>query len=436
MQEQLFYISELIGKELNGTITVNEATVLNEWMNRTKANKTLFDQLHDEAFIKQQLEKFDRYDLEKNRAYLMEKLAEEVASRESLVVSGEEVDSPSRPSVAGSEPVLRIGRRQLWKRIAVAASLIGVLFVGYWLLRPSTLLSPANDTSTALSTDVKAPDKNRAQIRLADGTTVYLDSAGNGSLASQGNVQVVKTADGRIEYSPSTTAQGKLQYNTLTNPRGSKVIDVTLSDGSRVWLNAGSSVTYPVAFAGSERKVSITGEAYFEVNGQQSTVDGKKIPFIVSKGAVSVTVLGTHFNVNAYDDESEIKVTLLEGSVKVSMVNTSTTTRDQRSTVIKPGQQARATADGGLTTMNGVDTEQVVAWKNGKFLFNSQDIKSILRQAARWYDLEVTYQGTITETFSGEVNRTVNAKELFSILEATGKVAIEINGNNVLVKAK
>ncbi|MBK8088916.1 MAG: hypothetical protein IPK31_13765 [Chitinophagaceae bacterium] len=202
MRGRLFYISELIGKELNGDITVDESRVLDEWVNNSFANKTLFDQLHNDAFVKQQLKKFDRYDIEKNRAYLMGKLEERVNG------------DPST-DVQGTKSI------QLWKRIAVAASIVGVLFlqaIGF-LNSPSTTLRTTDGPLTIVQ-DVQAPDKNRAQIKLPDGTTIFLDSASNGELGSINGVKLVKTADGKIEYSFESNVVGdEIVYSTFKQPK-------------------------------------------------------------------------------------------------------------------------------------------------------------------------------------------------------------------------
>lgn len=307
-------------------------------------------------------------------------------------------------------------RRMIWPRLAVAASVLLMIAVATWLLVPQ------QNEIVALPQDVSAPDNNRAVVTLANGEKIYLDSAANGQLAMQGNMKIVKLANGQIAYE---TAAGEvmkeMQYNTLVNPRGSKVIDMTLSDGSKVWLNAGSSVTYPVAFIGSERKVEISGEAYFEV-AAHVTASGAKQSFkvnIADKGEVEV--LGTHFNVNAYDDEPDIKVTLLEGSVKVNKKNT-----------LKPGQQA-AIHDSQLTLHENADTEQVMAWKNGLFSFKSADIKTIMRQLSRWYDVEVEYTTAIEEKFHVEIDRNTNVSNVFKILETTGGVHFKIESRKIIV---
>jgi ferric-dicitrate binding protein FerR (iron transport regulator) len=210
-----------------------------------------------------------------------------------------------------------------------------------------------------------------------------------------------------------------VDYNTLSNPRGSKVISLTLSDGTRVWLNAGSSLRYPASFASSavNREVKITGEAYFEVAHDASK------PFIVSKNDVSVTVLGTHFNVNAYDDESDIKITLLEGSVRVN--------KGSNTGLLKPGQQAQVSSS--VKVLNNTDVEQVMAWKNGKFSFNGSDIKTVMRELARWYDVNVEYKDEIKETFFVKLDRNTNMSNVFRILQTTGAVHFKIEGKKVTV---
>jgi len=313
----------------------------------------------------------------------------------------------------------------MWRRWAVAASILLAVTVGTWLIINNSSRTTRPEPVEGLTTDVPAPDKNRAQIKLSDGTIIYLDSAVNGELAQQGNVKVVKSTDGKIAYSGSLTTDDSPLTNTLMNPRGSKVIDMTLADGSRVWLNAGSSVTYPIAFTGNERKVQITGEAYFEIAHNASK------PFFVTNGDVQVKVLGTHFNVNAYEDEDAVRVTLMEGSVNVSRL----TTHDSR--LLKPGEQAVATlslSKGPLTIHRSPDLEQVLAWKNGMFLFKNTSIDAIMKQVARWYDVEVVFEDRVTEQLNGSIPRDVSASNLFKILELTGKVHFTIEGKKIIVR--
>lgn len=268
-----------------------------------------------------------------------------------------------------------------------------------------------------------APAINRATIQLANGQIVYLDSTANGIVATQSNVQLKKLADGNITYNGSSTTP-TVSYNTLTNPRGSKVINITLNDGSRVWLNAGSSVTYPVAFAGRERKVSIIGEAYFEV------AHNAAMPFKVIKENMEVTVLGTHFNVNAYDDESDIKVTLLEGRVKMSILH-------NQWAMMKPGEQAVATDAGKLEIKKGIDMEMVMAWKNGEFQFGeATSIADIMKQLARWYDVDIEYKAMVTGHIGGVISRDVNISQVLKMLEMTGGVKFDVEGRKMVVSTK
>jgi transmembrane sensor len=291
------------------------------------------------------------------------------------------------------------------------------------LLLTGTYYFTANDTSKEVEMakatpviDVPAPTSTKATLRLADGTEVNLDNAKNGSLASQGQVQIIKTPDGQIAYEGKSN---EILYNTLINPRGSKVVAVSLSDGTKVWLNAESTLHYPTAFAGNERKVEISGEAYFEVahNAQK--------PFYVTKGGMEIKVLGTHFNVNTYDDGSPASVTLLEGSVKVS--------NDGKQSMLIPGQQARMNG-ANISIVDNVDMDQVLAWKNGKFQFGENtSIETIMNQVARWYNVQVEYKGTVNQHFWGSMSRDVNVSQVLHKIESTGGVKFRIQGNKVLV---
>jgi transmembrane sensor len=281
-------------------------------------------------------------------------------------------------------------------RWAAAAAVLILAFSATWFLLNRDH-KELKETVVAKA-DVKAPATNRAMITRANGETVYLDGAANGKLASLENITLEKLADGQIAYSGNNT--GKVEINTITNPKGSKVIDMTLTDGTHVWLNAGSSLTYTVPLI--KRDVTVTGEAYFEV-----AHDANK-PFTVSKGDAKVTVLGTHFNMNAYDDESEIKVTLLEGSVRVN--------KGIGQMIIKPGQQAKIGEQ--INIGQDVDLDEVMAWKNGFFQFDHAGLPEVMRQVSRWYDVQIKYEGSIpVRDFVGEIERGLNLSQLLKILE-------------------
>ncbi|KIC95908.1 FecR family protein [Flavihumibacter solisilvae] len=304
-------------------------------------------------------------------------------------------------------------------RWAAAAAIIFALGTGSYFLLHKTK-SPTIETAPAVAavTDIKAPESNRATITLANGQQVYLDESGDGELATQGNVKILRSANGDISYQASRHSN-EIHYNTLNNPRGSKVASITLADGTRVWLNSGSTLTFPAAFTGRERKVSVTGEAYFEV------AKDKYKPFFVTKDAVTIQVLGTHFNVNAYDDESTNSITLLEGKVKVS--------HGAKDLLLEPGQQAQVSANSSKV-INDADLNEVMAWKDGLFIFKGEDIQTIMRQLARWYNVDVEFEKEVKEKFYVKMDRNTNVSNVFKILETTGGVHFKINGNKIMVK--
>jgi transmembrane sensor len=310
-------------------------------------------------------------------------------------------------------------RRRIGLRMAGMAAAVMVILAGggYWWLHRQ---SPAPAVAATKAIDIAAPMTSRATIILAGGQKVFLDSVRSGTVAVQGNVTVIKRADGQVVYSGSAPqAPGStIGNNTLSNPRGSKPVSLTLSDGTNVWLNSESSLTYPAAFVGKERKVTITGEAYFEVTKNAA------MPFTVTKGETTITVLGTDLNVNAYADETNLKVTLLEGSVKV--------TRGNASDLLRPGQQAQIGK--GIQVISDVDVDEVMAWKNGKFIFGEKaNIETIMNQIARWYDIDVEYQKKVNVHFGGSISRQVNASKLLEKLEMTGDVHFKIEGKKVIV---
>jgi transmembrane sensor len=330
-----------------------------------------------------------------------------------------------------------------WAAAAVVILSLGV--AAWWILNNNKTVSTPAVVATTTEQDIQAPQNNRATITLSNGQTVYLDNAGNGALASQGSVQVVKLADGQIAYKGVAS---ELVYNTLTNPRGSKVIDMTLSDGSRIWLNAGSSITYPIAFVGDERKVEVKGEVYFEVRPLRLR-SGLKMPFKVHHGSMEVEVLGTHFNVNAYEDEPDVKVTLLEGAVRVgnrqSAIGNGDAAKDnERAVVLKPGEQAVLSGahspltihHSPLTIDHSPNLAQTMAWKNGLFSFTGADLTTVMRQLSRWYNVDVKYEGQIpARKFSGEITHDLTLSQLMNGLQSLG-IKFNIQGHTMIVQQK
>lgn len=374
-------------------------------------------------------------DLEENQAVLAQFIDEKLQDPAFLMAEDKELTNQAvarlkaainKKELPQTIPLLPApGKQKKIRRWLTAAAAIIVLAIsGYWFATiPDN--GPGKINNVAQSADLKAPETNRAMITLSDGRTVYLDSAGSGALAQEGNMQLVKLADGQIAYQAEGGDEVKtLQYNTLVNPRGSKVIDMTLADGSRVWLNAGTSITYPVAFVAAERSVTIKGEAYFEV------APDKTKPFLVNTGNAYVKVLGTHFNVMNYSGEPSVQTTLLEGSVQVIA--------GEKEMLLKPGQQSNQKADGALMLANNVDVELVTAWKNGLQSFRHADLKTLMRQVERWYDIDVVYETAVPASlsFTGEgISRNVSLRELLQVLE-NRELKFEIDAENRKVTVK
>jgi transmembrane sensor len=278
-----------------------------------------------------------------------------------------------------------------------------------------------------------APGHDGAVLTLSNGATVILDSASNGALAQENGAEVIKR-NGQLLYQSANKKSNVIAFNTLTTPRG-RQFQLVLPDGSRVWLNAESSITYPTAFVGSARNVTIKGEAYFEIahissrggKGRGAIQKDGPIPFIVKTNGTEITVLGTHFDVMAYADENSLKTTLLEGSVKV--------THGGKERVIKPGQQASIHADGQLQ-VEEVNTDEVVAWTNGKLSLENINVESLMKQISRWYDVDIEFRGAIPrERFGGVINRNVNLPDLLGILASNG-VVCTMEGKKIIVSAK
>lgn len=315
--------------------------------------------------------------------------------------------------------VVKQTRIRWLKWVKAAAAALILFFIGIHVLtRNKPDVSPFISKTKTHKQDV-LPGGNNATLTLSNGSRIVLNSAKNGVLAQQGNANVVKLTDGKIAYNAAITGATNIEYNTMTTPRGGEY-DLTLSDGTRVWLNAASSITYPTVFSGKERKVNITGEAYFEV------AKNKNMPFTVNvNGREDVQVLGTHFNIMAYQDEALIKTTLLEGSVKI--------VKDKATEFLKPGQQAQLTFNGELSVIDDADINAAVAWKNGQTLFVNEDIRSIMRQVSRWYNIDVEYKGEMpTRLFTGGISRESNLSELLKVLELS-KIHFRIEDSKIIV---
>jgi transmembrane sensor len=320
------------------------------------------------------------------------------------------------------KPAVKIIKGRLWLRVAAAAAILIFLSTGLYFV----LKSPSqNHYAVSFKTDV-APGSNKAILTLANGSQIVLTDVKAGKIASEGGAVINKVANGEIIYDNinSSIDNSLLSFNTIVTPKGGQY-HIVLADGTGVWLNAASSIKYPTTFSGDERKVEVTGEAYFEV------VHNAAKPFRVVAGAQVVEDLGTHFNINAYTDEPAIKTTLLEGSVKI--------TDKENSTLLIPGEQAIVKGGVGseIKVLDHIDTDETVAWKNGLFQFNKASIESIMRQATRWYNVDVSYDKGIkpTKTFTGNISKNSNLSQLLDILSYTG-VRFEIDGKKIIVKSE
>ncbi|NIG52526.1 FecR family protein [Chitinophaga sp. Cy-1792] len=316
----------------------------------------------------------------------------------------EQTDEIVRP--AGK---IRFLNRYRWYAAASLLLLVSAMSFFWWTSFRNTKRSIIYSEAAKV-----LPGRTGAILTLSNGETVLLDSAGNGVIATQGGTSIVKDQD-QIKYHPESGSKD-IVYNTITTPTG-RTFKVMLPDSSHVWLNAESSITYPTAFAGKDREVSITGEVYFEVTHKTG------INFRVKAGSETFEDLGTSFNINAYTDEPNLKGTLVEGALKI------------RDVIMRPENQVMIARSGKMQLLENVDVENVVAWKNGNFHFNSVDIHTIMRQVGRWYGVNIEYEGTFEETYSGGISRNVKLAELLHILEVTGKLNFEFRDRTIIIKS-
>jgi hypothetical protein len=307
-----------------------------------------------------------------------------------------------------------------WLKVAAIITVFGTIAF-YYAYRHD----PASDQkkiAVCKSSEI-SPGSNKAILTQANGKTILLDSAANGILAKSGKTQVNKVNNGKLVYNTlshnNTDDENALIYNTLTTPRGGEY-QVVLPDGTHVWLNSSSSLSYPVEFAGNERRVKLTGEAYFEV------AKNKDKPFYVNINDVQVRVLGTHFNITGYTDDHDLTTTLLEGAVRIDKAD--------RQCLLKPGQQAVVNNNTNLITVSKANISQAMAWKNGYFVFDDEDIASIMKRVSRWYDADIELKGNFgNQHFGGAFSKYKSINELLGNLEKIGKVHFKIEGRRIIV---
>ena len=372
---------------------------------------------------------------ERNRALLDQMLAslyeeetrEPIAAESNARAAFEEVWAKLQSPGPAEPSVVRGQFHRRWKMYAAAAAVVLAVGAGSWWLFRGNASAPAAAQQKLTPTTTIQPGGNKAVLTLADGSTIVLDSAANGLLVQQGSVQVMKSKEGELKYQSGAGSREPeaVAYNTLATPRGGRYM-LTLPDGSKVWLNAASSIRYPTTFTGKERKVEITGEAYFEVEKNAA------MPFLVMVSGMQIEVLGTHFNIHAYGEEPVMKTTLLEGSVKVGS-RESIGNSSLQPVVLKPGQQAQI-INNQLSIINDVDVEAAIAWKNGLIQFGGEDIRAAMRMIARWYDVKVEYRGNLPSAhFRGTIPSNVPVSEVLDRMGKTGEVHFEISGRKIIV---
>lgn len=370
-----------------------EAVIFEEWLT-DEENRRWFEKWSNKDYMLQRLIEAHRVNMEGDKIYFEQKLA------------------------IGKRIIIQKRQWKLFRDVATSAAAVLVLAAATFYLfkhrKEDNNILPKEKATTVILNDIP-PGQTTALLTLADGKKLVLDSTAIGQLAQQGGT-VVFNDKGTLKYQPKDASNETL-FNTLTTAYG-ETYAMVLPDGSKVWLNAGASIKYPVAFAGNERKVTVTGEVYFEVAKDKSK------PFTVhvmgQKGnEMDVQVLGTHFNINAYHDETSIKTTLIEGAVKIR--------QGDKETLLSPRQQAQVT-NGVTTVVSDVDVAAITAWKNGYFNFGKNDITVVTRQLAKWYNVDIIYEGDKpTKTFSGEMERNFTLSQALRALEYTNGVRLRMD---------
>ena len=402
-------IVHLLLTQQKGEITEAEQQELDAWAGASEANRRFIERCLDREGVAASLEQLDKTD-------------EEAAWQSFILKNGLDYTIT---------PVVSIGRRKPWQWVAAAAT-IGVLATGAYLFfnKGGNSKPRQEEVVTVDKGERIQPGTNKATLTLNDGRTITLDEAKDGTLAKEGGAAINKKGDALV-YDPEAkggkgaAGNAPVAYNTVSTPRGG-FYALTLPDGSKVWLNAEASIRFPTAFTGKERRVDITGEAYFEVAKRASQ------PFIVSTGDAQVRVLGTHFNIRAYADEGAIKTTLVEGSVEV------TATEAAKKVILKPAQQAilsHQSQSSQSIPVQTADVESVIAWKNGYFDFKAVPLSDILKEIKRWYqdidDIEVKMPAN--EAFTAAIPRNVPLSTMLTILESTDRVHFEVKGKTIVV---
>jgi transmembrane sensor len=395
----LLDIAGLIVRRRSGVLTPVEQGTLESWLEADPAHSVLFEELSGQDWVGEQLAALDPVTLQASASRVYQALG-----METRVVAMESHST----NMSGRRAMPRILR---WTAAAAVVVSVGI---GIWLGVTRKRQPNLVQTAPVMHNDLPAPVGAKTVLTLGNGKQLVLDSLGTGALAEQGNARVSKLDPHQLAYNTVGVKTAEIVYNTLSTARGGQTM-VTLADGTKVWLNAESSLRFPTAFNGATREVELTGEAYFEV----VHIAGK--PFRVHTGKTTVEDIGTQFDVNAYSDEPDLKATLLEGAIRVN------------GRVLVPGEQAAVTEAGGMAVKKGIDAEEVLAWKNGEFYFQRTDMAAILRQVGRWYDVDIESPAQSAQrTFSGIVSRKSNLSDVMKIFEGVG-IRFRIEGKKMIL---
>lgn len=381
---RLLYIAELIQRQRSGELTTAEQDTLDSWLAASEMNQQLFQELNGDAVETAALQEVEQVNWQ--------------ASFDRVYNAIGQTKQPQRT-------------RSLSRAAAILLLVVAGGLTWFLLKRDKTPAMALHNTDIS-------PGRHKATLTLANGSVIALDDTADGVVASQGNTVIKKSGKGQLVYDASQASAGATTYNSIATPNGGEY-QVILPDGSHVWLNAASSIRFPAAFTGGARKVEITGEAYFEV------VKNASAPFYVISAHHTIEVLGTGFNIQSYQNDANITTTLLQGSIRVSS--------GTHTSVLKPGQQTKVSRDGNavLQLIEGVDTDEVLAWRNGKFVFNDADLPAVARQLERWYDVHIDYTGLSGYRFNGEIPRTAHLSKVLKMMELTSNIHYKINDRNI-----
>ena len=388
MDKSAYRIAFLIAGYIRGTITEKDHDELDKWIEENDHNMLLFEELTDEDNLEANLEWMDK-------------------------VNSEQLYQQMQESGAFKKPPRKFRISRIW---IAAASVI--LLVGLFLIYQYAVKKKEDKNGLANSDIHLKPGGNKATLTLTDGSVIDLSDAKNGLIKKEQGSDISKLTDGELVYVADSSVGNVSAINTLTTPVGGQ-FQIRLSDGTKVWLNAATTLKYPTRFSSNERRVEVEGEAYFEV------AKNEKQPFhVLLSDSASVTVLGTHFNVMSYDNEKSKEITLLEGKVSVITRN--------KSDNLEPGMQAKITGNE-LTKEGDVDTEEITGWKDGLFVFHDAPIESIMLQVERWYDAKVIFQGQIKQQFNASISRGEPLSKLLHLLELNGYVHFKIENKTIYV---